>query len=111
MKQYSKKDLKDFDVYLTNLLVNALKDFRSKYKFIPASIYNDCDSEEAAIKKWDSILDMMINDFSFYGKDIDIETLPNDVAVNDYMQLTKDKHEKLKEGFALLAEYLPSLWV
>ena len=72
MKQYSKKDLKDFDIYLTNLLVNALKDFKSKYKFIPASIYNDCDSEEAAIKKWNSILDTMINDFSFYGKDIDI---------------------------------------
>ena len=108
MKQYYKKDLKDFDVYLTNLLVNALKDFKSKYKFIPASIYNDCDSEEDAIKKWDSILDTMINDFSFYSTDNEIETLLDGEA---FIQLTKDKHEKLKEGFALLAEYLPSLWI
>ena len=108
MKPYSKKDLKDFDIHLTNLLVNALKDFKSKYKFTPASIYNDCDSEEAAIEKWDSILDTMINDFSFYSADNDIETLSDAEA---FMQLTKDKNEKLKEGFALLAEYLPSLWI
>ena len=108
MKQYYKKDLKDFDIYLTNLLVNALKDFKSKYKFIPASIYNDCDSEEDAIKKWNSVLDTMINDFSFYSAYNDIETLSDGEA---FIQLTKDKHEKLKEGFALLAEYLPSLWI
>lgn len=108
MKQYSKEDLYDFDVYLSKLLVNVLNDFKSKYKFIPASIYNDCDSEDEAIEKWNSILDTMIYDFSFYATDI--ELYDNEV-VNKLMQLTKDKHEKLKEGFALLAEYLPSLWM
>lgn len=108
MKQYSKKDLCDFDVYLTNLLVNALKDFKNTYKFIPTSIYNDCDSEDEAIEKWNSILDTMIYDFSFYATDIELH---DNEVVNKLMQLTKDKHEKLKEGFDLLAEYLPSLWM
>lgn len=107
MKKYSEKDLNDFDLYLTDLLANALKDFKNKYRFIPASIYNSCDSEEAAAEKWNSILNTMIEDFSFYNADIDIENLP----VDKFVQLVKDGPEKLKEGFALLAEYLPSLWL
>jgi len=128
-KGYSTFDLYSLSYYLADLISNALKEFKeNEFMGIPTRIYEESkENEKVALKKWNKILDKIIDTFETVKKITESEVIyiPTDTpnfkeARESFRKLAKELPAKLltykeakkyEEGFDLFKKYFLDLWI
>lgn len=82
-------DTWDFYIYLSKVISEGLKHYKSYHRGTPAGL---------TPKRWNAILDQIIAGFELIAKDTDISLL------------TKEERKKINRAFFLLSKYFFSLW-
>jgi len=96
LQGYCDDDLWGFSLYLSDILINGLTEFKDKEMGYPCK--EDEDPEEAQ-KRWDEVLDEMIEGFKA-SRELS-EEYPED----------PEKKRKFNRAMELFHEYFFSLWI
>ena len=101
---YSDRDLWDFDVFLTNILIEGLDDFTKNLHGAPDEYY---DNENKSIQPWIDKIKEVRQHFIIAA---DEEYWLDDISIEEYRLRCENREKELKKGFEELANIFWDLW-